>query len=241
MQSCCYHFQGMTHHHNPESLWQAQFLKFRHHALTLGCKMIIIHDIQIYICKSYRRYLALPAVVRSRLFQLSLVFSGKPFPNTDLFSSSNSSCAYFSRLACSASSAAFLDMRVVVLADFGRMILRPMGASTLALGSRSSQRESDLSNRLDVGLSVVESFHCSKGGRFGSTAIRTGVFALFGSSLIKSCLILQNHKVKQSHTISRQHHHLPASNKVGSSPSMLFWSLFAIVVAQLGHILLKSS
>lgn len=155
--------------------------------------------------KPYRRYLALPAVVSSRLFQLSLVFSGRPFPNTDLLSSSNNSWAYLSRLACSASSVAFLDVRAV---DFGRAVLHPIGMLIfLASGYGLSPREVDSSDRLDVSLSafvLVESFCCSKGkgGHFDGTVIRTGFFALFGSWLRKSYLILQNLEMKQSLTIS---------------------------------------
>ena len=148
--------------------------------------------------------MALPAVVNSRLFQLSLVFSSKPFPKTDLFNSSNNSWAYVSRLACSASSVAFLDLRAV---DFGCVILHLMGVLIFfAWGYGLSPREGGSSDRLDAGLSefvLVESFHCSKGGRFDGTAIRTGFFALLGSSLRKSYLTWWNLKMKQLLTVSR--------------------------------------
>lgn len=145
--------------------------------------------------KPYRRYLALPAVVSKRLFQLSLVFAGRPFLNTKVFSSSKRSCAYFSRFACSASSIAFLDTRVVDLAVLGREAFRPVGVLTVeVLGDSLGMSTLAATTGVETPASsiVVMSRSCFEGDRCFGIATFAGFLALFGSSLVRTVVGFQN-------------------------------------------------
>jgi hypothetical protein len=60
----------------------------------------------------YLRQLALPAVVKRRLFHVSFVSFGKPLLKTFSFSSENKSSAYLSLFSLFRAASAFLDFRL---------------------------------------------------------------------------------------------------------------------------------
>lgn len=139
----------------------------------------------------YRRYLARPAVVSSLLFQLSLVSCGSPFLNTDILSSVKSSCAYFSRLACSACSTAFLEVRVVDLVDLRRKNFPFAGAPILeglALGEPlgAGVLVAITAGRTPAASIVFILRGCFDGDRCLGVMTGIGFLADFGSSLVIS-------------------------------------------------------
>jgi hypothetical protein len=85
-----------------------------------------------YLC-----HLALPAVVKRRLFQFNFVSMGRPLLNIVLLSSSKSCAAYFSRRVCSS---AFPRVDIL-LGGFIRGVMLPKIAQGVPACLKSSPEE----------------------------------------------------------------------------------------------------
>lgn len=135
-------------------------------------------------CLSHRRYFALPAVLSNLLFHVSWVSCGKPFLNTELFRDKKSCFAYSSRLACSASSRAFLDIRLFGLRREVLWLADEPKAGRLMLGeSLNACPFIVLVEGRPSAFSITGIARRCSEDCFFVVATRKGFLALFGSSL----------------------------------------------------------